>query len=429
MIMKLLSPVILVLFLHISCSLCEKCESEDDLSLLKSSYIGHSKCSQNHIKNSLQSNIGCKPVPVVLELPWPNNTEIQQMTPTHISVQRCEGGCHQTGHSCIALKTREKKIPVMFGKCGMSVGKCEKECAHVTVEEHTDCGCACDLMHEECDNITHNFLPELCACECRNTRDKRECLDQGRAWSEESCSCGCPLVLITQCPLGFSYDYNITCSCVADFISEKNIVKEEILEEEVIKEEEILSWEIMVIILLVSILILLSLITIMLVIRLRTMKRKVNSNQSLVPSTLSGQYFPCSDPCTDLVGRKSVKIPSLSDSESERCREHLTDSSLCSEEKDEWNEVSEGSSESLTENKIIRQASQCLESVRFNRNLAIRSKAQGSGTVLRGDSPSNYNTVKIVYKNGERTMELNCEIEPSNKDHISITPNPLVYNM
>ena len=79
MIMKLLSPVILVLFVHISCSLCEKCESEDDLSLLKSSYIGHSKCSQNHIKNSLQSNIGCKPVPVVLELPWPNNTEIQQV--------------------------------------------------------------------------------------------------------------------------------------------------------------------------------------------------------------------------------------------------------------------------------------------------------------------------------------------------------------
>ena len=149
---------------------------------------------------------------------------IFQMTPTHISVHRCEGGCHQTGHSCIALETREKKIPVMFGKCGMSVGKCEKECAHVTVEEHTDCGCACDLRHEECDSITHNFLPELCVCECRNTRDKRECLDQGRAWSQESCSCGCPLALTTQCPLGFSYDYNTTCSCVADVISEKNVI-------------------------------------------------------------------------------------------------------------------------------------------------------------------------------------------------------------
>jgi len=434
--------VFAIIFGCCSCSSSEKCEEESNLAVLTSSYTAHRTCSQQHIKDSLKSNIGCKPMTVVLELPWPNNTDIQQMTPTHIEVRRCEGGCHQTGHGCAALRTQVKKVPVMFGKCGMNVGKCEKECAHVTVEEHTECGCACELRREECASDTHNFRPELCTCECRDTRAKRECLDQGRTWSEESCSCGCPLSMISECPEGFVYDYNTTCSCVAVIQTEDFAETERRVEEEVKELGDILSWEMVIIIALVSILMLLSLITIILVIRLRTMRKKVNSNQSLVPSTLSGQYFPCSDPCSDLVSKKNLKnnLPSLSDSDSERCREHLTDSSLCSEEKDHWNELSEGSSESLAtvrQNRLLsdnchqalRQPDQCLESVRLNRNLAIRSRVGGSGTLQRGESPSNYNTVKIVYRNGEKTMELNCQMEPSPNEQLNITTNPLVYNM
>ena len=355
------------------------------------------------------------------------------MTPTHIRVQRCEGGCHQTEHSCTALSTLEKKVPVMFGKCGLNVGKCEKECAHVTVEEHTACGCACDLRHEECDSVTHNYLPELCVCECRNTRDKRDCLDQGRAWSEKSCSCGCPLALVTQCPEGYSYDYNTTCSCISNINEHKNVVTDVLFEEEKKELEEFLGWETMVIIILVSILILLFAITAILILRLRTMRKKVISNHSLVPSTLSGQYFPCSDPCADLVGKKRDKnnFPSLTDSDGDQCREHLTDSSLCSEEKEEWNnQGSEGSTESLTvvDKNIsdncqysLSQTDQCLESVRLNKNLSIRSAV--------GDSPCQYNTVKIVYRNGEKTMQLNCPIDSSKNEQIKITANPLIYNM
>ena len=348
------------------------------------------------------------------------------MTPTHIEVRRCEGGCHQTGHNCVALTTLEKKVPVMFGKCGLNVGKCEKECAHVTVEEHTACGCACDLRHEECDSVTHNYLPELCVCECRNTRDKRDCLDQGRAWSEKSCSCGCPLALVTQCPQGFIYD-NESCSCKTDLETFNRATLGKIIEKEIKEEDDVLSWEMIVMIILVSIIILLSLITMMLVIQLKTHKIKLKSNHSLVPSTLSGQYFPCSDPCADLERRKKT-FPSLTDSEGD----HLTDSSLCSEEKSEWNEGSEGSRESFTmihKNKNmsdncqypLNQTEQGLESVRLNRNLAFR---RGSGTI-----PSTCNTVKIVYRNGEKTMELNCQMEPGKNDQLNIITNPLVYSM
>jgi len=435
-----MNPILVFLPLLVSPSFSDEkdkiCDVENEMAVI-STYSEHKVCDQKHIKDSLKANVGCKPSRVVLELPWPNSTDIQQMTPTHVEVLRCEGGCHQTGHSCIPTSTSFRKVPVMFGKCGHSVGKCEKECAHVTIEEHTQCRCACDLRQEECESEKHSFHPELCRCECRDSRAKRECLNQGRTWSERSCLCGCPLARITECPVGFTFDFNNTCTCVALITNEEVSEPQIHLKEEVEQIEMPLGWQTIIIITLISILMILSLITIILVIKLKKLKHKQMSNQSLVPSTLSGQYFPCSDPCSDLVAKKvnCKNLPSLSDSDSERCREHLTDSSLCSEEKDQWNELSEGSSESLanarqnrllSENcqRLLRQSEQCLEPVGLNHNLAIRSKVGGSGTI-----PSNYNTVRIVYRNGERTMELNCEMEHDIGEKMNITSNPMMYNM
>ena len=36
----------------------------------------------------LSSDVSCRPVSAVLALPWPNVTDVQQMTPTHVTVQR-----------------------------------------------------------------------------------------------------------------------------------------------------------------------------------------------------------------------------------------------------------------------------------------------------------------------------------------------------
>ena len=75
---------------------------------------------------------------------------------------------------------------MMLGKCGLSVGKCDKECAVVTVEEHTSCGCDCDLRPEQC-TVTgqHVFRPELCSCECKDIQAKRTCLEQVGLIKEE----------------------------------------------------------------------------------------------------------------------------------------------------------------------------------------------------------------------------------------------------
>ena len=43
-------------------------------------------CSSKHIAEAVSEVSECKPRPVIVELPWPNNTNIHRMTPTHVEV-------------------------------------------------------------------------------------------------------------------------------------------------------------------------------------------------------------------------------------------------------------------------------------------------------------------------------------------------------
>ena len=44
------------------------------------------ECSAEHVKTALEETCSCVPRPVVVRLPWPNNTEVHHMTPTHVEV-------------------------------------------------------------------------------------------------------------------------------------------------------------------------------------------------------------------------------------------------------------------------------------------------------------------------------------------------------
>ena len=402
------------------------CGPEEPAVMVLGDYQYEASCRNKHISEALRANVGCRLVETVVSLPWPNSTLVQQMTPTHISVSRCAGSCHGPGQTCLAREVAERRVEVMLGKCGVSVGTCDKECAVVTVLEHLSCGCDCQLRSEDC-SAQQVLRPEVCRCECRDQEARRSCQEEGRAWAEDSCTCGCPLSLIAQCGPGQQYDYNTTCSCLPT-TSSSNTQQDLILEEDVRRELDLfLGWEMILIITLGSLLIILSLIVVCLMIRLRTLRKKAGCHPSLVPSTLSGQYFPCPDPCTDLSSQKKVLgkqgQSSLSDSGSERGK--VTDSSLCSEERDcHWTD----SSESLN---TVRNC----QPVNLNTNLAIRS-SQDTYTSFANPSPasgSNYNTVKIVYRSGEKCTELTCLMDPRNDPQpgrqLNITPNPLVYNM
>merc|ERR1712025_1477854 len=242
---------------HISCTM--------DQAKVKYNYR-RDVCTPDHVKEAIKSNKICSPRPVIVQLPWPNNTNVQQMSPQHISLLQCEGGCHRSHHGCVATETRVRRVPVMLGKCGIGRGKCDKECAEVEVEEHTECECSCLLSENMCESDLHEYNRDKCACECRDILGKRECLNQGKIWNEDTCKCGCPAVF--SCSLGSVYS-NITCSC--------EVVENQISD---VEDNRIprsndtvnITWEVVIIGILSGIIIILTMIICLLVERLRRLQ-------------------------------------------------------------------------------------------------------------------------------------------------------------
>ena len=172
----------------------------------------------------------------------------------------------------------------MVGKCGVSVGKCEKECATVTLEEHTKCGCGCQIDRGQCETDgLHRFKKELCQCECKDVEAKRSCLEQGRTWEEDSCTCGCPA--LKSCAPGSVYSAT-TCMCEPGLIDSgsKKVQDSEDMKDYI---NRMVGWEIVTIaILLLLVLCLLSVIF-SLVARLQRMRRALKLKDF---SVMEGEY-------------------------------------------------------------------------------------------------------------------------------------------
>ena len=47
------------------------------------------------------------------------------MTPGHVSVAQCGGGCHHSGHSCVATGGRLRQIPVILSRSGTVMSSLE----------------------------------------------------------------------------------------------------------------------------------------------------------------------------------------------------------------------------------------------------------------------------------------------------------------
>ena len=206
------------------------------------------------------------------------------MSPSYIEVYRCDGSCHSHRQGCVAAKMTEKKIPVMLAKCGISTGKCSKECAYVTVEEHTDCACACEMVKDDCESDAHHFLPDMCECACKDIQARRDCLDQGRSWSEKYCSCGCPTVY--KCSSGSTYS-NTTCSCTVEI--ETILVPDERVQRS--SGVSLFSWELIVIIILLLLILVMLAIIFSLISKLQSCSRKLASSKTSHPPLPNSAYM------------------------------------------------------------------------------------------------------------------------------------------
>jgi len=123
-------------------------------------------CSREHISSSLRASSPCIIRDKVVEIPRPSNTSVDQLTPSHVTVKRCSGGCHGQS-SCVAASTATRKVPVLLARCPLGGGKCEKECASVEVEDHLSCTCGCRVQEDECRG-DQAFSSSTCSCTCRD---------------------------------------------------------------------------------------------------------------------------------------------------------------------------------------------------------------------------------------------------------------------
>ena len=113
--------LMLIVTLVLEVSLTKGCTEE----AVTASYTAQPSCSGGHIGKALKAQAKCEPRMVVVQLPWPNSTMVgggvQQMTPTHVAMMQCDGGCHRGSQGCIATATRTREVSVMVGKCGERV--------------------------------------------------------------------------------------------------------------------------------------------------------------------------------------------------------------------------------------------------------------------------------------------------------------------
>jgi len=119
--------------------------------LEKRSYLPPVTCTRTHELNAVRSKVHCSPRLRLIRLPWPNDTSIHKMTPSHVEVNRCAGGCNHRQQSCLPTRVRKKKIPVLLAQCSIHSEKCDKTCAEVEIDEHIECGCECKIKRHHCN--------------------------------------------------------------------------------------------------------------------------------------------------------------------------------------------------------------------------------------------------------------------------------------
>ena len=82
--MALLDALSVLLFLSLAPTHSSQC------SLSEAARYESRQCSSDLISEAVAASelSSCQPRPLAVRLPWPNNTEVHQMTPTHVEVSR-----------------------------------------------------------------------------------------------------------------------------------------------------------------------------------------------------------------------------------------------------------------------------------------------------------------------------------------------------
>ena len=185
--------------------------------------VGTSNCSVSERSKLLSSGVQCNTRSVMLDLRkliLSSNVslgvpmeEVVQVVPDNIPVERCLGGCHLPAHSCHPIQVRQRQVEVMLVLARWPQGELQVVCDSIQVEDHLTCGCGCEVKPEDCSK-RHFYQETTCRCLCRHTEERSTCIESGRTWDQNTCTCTCPRHTWTSCSTGYVFDYSSSCSCV-----------------------------------------------------------------------------------------------------------------------------------------------------------------------------------------------------------------------
>ena len=193
------------------------------LLLFSSEGASSSDCSATHRNAIFSSVVKCSTSPVMLDLRHlilaSNSSlgvpveEVVQVVPDTVAVSRCKGGCNLPAHSCHPTQVVERQVEVMLVLARWPQGEHQVVCSSIQVEDHLACGCGCEVKPEHCSQ-RHYYQESTCRCLCRHTEERAVCIESGRTWDHNTCTCTCPRHTWTSCSTGYVFDYSSSCSCV-----------------------------------------------------------------------------------------------------------------------------------------------------------------------------------------------------------------------
>ena len=193
------------------------------LTFLLVEQVGGFECSVGQQQRILDSVVECSTSPVMLDLRHlilaSNSSlgvpveEVVQVVPDTVAVSRCKGGCNLPAHSCHPTQVVERQVEVMLVLARWPHGEHQVVCSSIQVEDHLACGCGCEVKPDHCSQ-RHYYQETTCRCLCRHTEERAVCIESGRTWDHNTCTCTCPRHTWTSCSTGYVFDYSSSCSCV-----------------------------------------------------------------------------------------------------------------------------------------------------------------------------------------------------------------------
>jgi len=114
-------------------------------------------CSGDIQRNIFQSMPQClvRATVVSLKEQFANQTDIVEIIPEHVHVNRCGGSCYVHHHSCNPIVSNIITVPVMLVQSIWPHGEHEIICSEVKIEVHQECQCGCQINDKDCNHLQY----------------------------------------------------------------------------------------------------------------------------------------------------------------------------------------------------------------------------------------------------------------------------------